>query len=202
MSRPLVVRRTKKFSCFSLASLKEAAIFILSSTPNLVEKSRLTKAYSEIYSSELEIYDRNGDENGHDTIVCDEYSHSLDPPDSPARYPAVTMDQMNIIQGKKYLIKVKLPGTELPVEKEIKMSSSVVTIHGICNAESFAIDLFWDIIARFTTKKEGSYTLPLQFYRDMLYIVDQEANHFFAWKTRLDELNVPFGSLPLYDGLW
>ena len=84
------------------------------------------------------------------------------------------------------------------LDKRIKFSCSVeYSIHGIANAESYAIDLFWDIIARYT-----HYKLLLSFYQDMLYIVDQEADHFLAWYYRLLELGMPFGSLPCHAGLW
>lgn len=39
------------------------------------------------------------------------------------------------------------------------------TIHGIAHAESYAIDLFWDCIARYT-----GYNMPREFYDQLVFI--------------------------------
>lgn len=97
-------------------------------------------------------------------------------------------------------------------------SSLEYTIHGIANAESYAIDLFWDLIARFyrfhiqVHHKSLAFVnhetiearlLPEPFFDDMVHIATQEADHFLAWKQRLfDGYQIPFGSLPCQEGLW
>ena len=46
-----------------------------------------------------------------------------------------------------------------------KKTNVLNTIHGIAHAESYAIELFWDVIARFT-----HYQLPEHFYNEMVCI--------------------------------
>jgi uncharacterized ferritin-like protein (DUF455 family) len=46
------------------------------------------------------------------------------------------------------------------------------------------------------------YELPKEFYDDMMFILSQEAAHFQAWEERLNELNLHYGCLPVYEGLW
>jgi len=81
--------------------------------------------------------------------------------------------------------------------KPIGRTGIETTIHGIAHAESVAIDLFWDVIARFT-----HYNLPRSFYDEMVHIAGQESQHFMAWFNRLEASNYPFGSLAVHDGLW
>lgn len=81
--------------------------------------------------------------------------------------------------------------------KPIGRNGIETTIHGIAHAESVAIDLFWDVIARFT-----HYNLPRQFYDEMVHIAGQEGQHFLAWFNRLQDTNYPYGSLAVHDGLW
>ena len=47
------------------------------------------------------------------------------------------------------------------------------------------------------------WKLPLQFFINMLDIVEQEANHFLSWKTHLEtHYYLKFGTLPVSEGLW
>mmetsp|Transcript_12208 Transcript_12208/g.18297 ORF Transcript_12208/g.18297 Transcript_12208/m.18297 type:complete len:350 (+) Transcript_12208:20-1069(+) len=100
-------------------------------------------------------------------------------------------------------------------------SSLLYTIHGIANAESYAIDLFWDLIARFfsydincspilmklnhpksLSNKPPQY-LPEEFFDDMVFIATQEAEHFLLWQDRLQQgYNCMFGVFPCNNGLW
>ena len=100
-------------------------------------------------------------------------------------------------------------------------SSLVYTLHGIANAESYAIDLFWDLIARFydyevsnccrvlsqlkvpiSTASERE-VIPASFFDDMVFIATQEADHFLSWKQRLlAGYGCVYGSLPSNGGLW
>lgn len=85
-----------------------------------------------------------------------------------------------------------------PLKSMMKKNTSTYTIHGIANAELFAIDLFWDLIARWLSAIE----MPRQFYDDLMYIVEQEAQHYFSWASRLENLGFQFGCFPCPDGLW
>lgn len=81
-----------------------------------------------------------------------------------------------------------------------KVSATVSMLHGICHAESYAIDLFVDLLARFG--REHSDTLPRDFFDDFVEVCFQEACHFASWRDRLGALACDYGSLPVHDGLW
>lgn len=91
-----------------------------------------------------------------------------------------------------------------------KKNTIECTVHAIANAESYAVDLFWDLIARYTNTSVPSadgltatrVTLPRAFYDNMTYIANQEAEHFLSWYHRLEEMGYPFGTFPLSKGLW
>src|SRR5204862_5620685 len=60
-----------------------------------------------------------------------------------------------------------------------------------------AIDLAWDIIARF--QDDG---LPQAFYDDWVGVAAEEAKHFALLVDRLGMLGTAYGELPAHDGLW
>ncbi len=89
--------------------------------------------------------------------------------------------------------------TSIPTSKPKSMSRNAIeiSVHGIAHAESYAIDLFWDCIARFV-----HYDMPREFYDDLVHIAGQEASHFMSWFERLERFGCPYGSLATHDGLW
>lgn len=70
-------------------------------------------------------------------------------------------------------------------------------LHAIAHIELNAIDLAWDIIARFTAPD-----LPRAFYDDWVLVAEDEARHFEMLVQRLRELGSDYGDLPAHDGLW
>jgi len=70
-------------------------------------------------------------------------------------------------------------------------------LHALAHVELNAIDLAWDIIARFTG--EG---LPRGFYDDWTAIAAEEAKHHALVARRLAALGAAYGDLPAHDGLW
>jgi len=70
-------------------------------------------------------------------------------------------------------------------------------LHALAHIELNAIDLAWDIIARFTG--EG---LPRDFYDDWVSVAAEEAKHHALVAARLAELGAAYGDLPAHDGLW
>ncbi len=70
-------------------------------------------------------------------------------------------------------------------------------LHALAHIELNAIDLAWDIIARFTGED-----LPRAFYDDWLKVADEEAKHHALLASRLAELGGAYGDLPAHDGLW
>jgi len=63
--------------------------------------------------------------------------------------------------------------------------------------ESVAIDLAWDIIARFS-----HMNLPIEFYNDFVKVAEDEARHYTALSNRLTELGSYYGAVPVHEGLW
>ncbi len=69
--------------------------------------------------------------------------------------------------------------------------------HALAHIELNAVDLAWDLIARFTD--EG---WPRAFYDDWVAIAHDEARHFDLLSQRLAALGGAYGDLPAHDGLW
>eukprot|EP00035_Acanthoeca_spectabilis_P030091 m.7887 g.7887 ORF g.7887 m.7887 type:complete len:340 (-) comp4000_c0_seq1:64-1083(-) len=82
-----------------------------------------------------------------------------------------------------------------------KGSSLKTTLHGIAHAEGYAVDLMWDLLARFTS------TLPAadatEFALDWARIAHEEAVHFERWSALLRSVcGVAYGDLPTHSSLW
>lgn len=70
----------------------------------------------------------------------------------------------------------------------------------LCHIENWAVDLSWDIIARFG--QEPSYHLPRAFFDDFVRVAEDECRHFLLLEKRLEEMGSFYGALPAHDGLW
>lgn len=88
------------------------------------------------------------------------------------------------------------PG-DMPKRSKGGAKGRVALVHAIQHIELNAIDLAWDIIARF-----ASPGLPKGFYDDWVKVADDEARHFEMLGVRLNELGARYGDLPAHDGLW
>ncbi len=73
----------------------------------------------------------------------------------------------------------------------------VALLHALAHIELNAIDLAWDLIARF-----GQAGLPTAFFDDWVRVGDEEALHFSLLAARLREIGAEYGDLPAHDGLW
>jgi uncharacterized ferritin-like protein (DUF455 family) len=73
----------------------------------------------------------------------------------------------------------------------------IALLHALAHIELNAIDLAWDIIARFGTAKT-----PRAFFDDWIKVGQEEAIHFSLLQARLVELGAQYGDLPAHDGLW
>lgn len=73
----------------------------------------------------------------------------------------------------------------------------IALLHAIAHIELNAIDLAWDIVARFAA--DG---VPSGFHDDWIRVADEEATHFLLLADRLAELGAAYGDLPAHDGLW
>ena len=70
-------------------------------------------------------------------------------------------------------------------------------LHALAHIELNAIDLAWDVIARFA--RNG---LPREFFYDWVGVAAEEAQHFSLLSARLADFGASYGDLPAHDGLW
>jgi uncharacterized ferritin-like protein (DUF455 family) len=70
-------------------------------------------------------------------------------------------------------------------------------LHALAHIEFNAIDLAWDIIARFT-----GHDLPRDFYDDWVKVAADETEHFRLLVGLLRDLGSDYGAFPAHAGLW
>jgi len=73
----------------------------------------------------------------------------------------------------------------------------VALLHALAHIELNAIDLAWDLVARFAGAGP-----PHGFFDDWVKVAAEEARHFEQLAGRLAELGAGYGDLPAHDGLW
>lgn len=77
------------------------------------------------------------------------------------------------------------------------LAHRIALLHAVAHIELNAIDLAWDLIARFAAPD-----LPRDFFDDWISVAEQEANHHALVSARLRALGTAYGDLPAHDGLW
>ncbi len=77
------------------------------------------------------------------------------------------------------------------------LANRIALLHAVAHIELNAIDLAWDLIARF-----ASPNLPRAFFDDWVTVAEQEATHHALGAARLEALGAAYGDLPAHDGLW
>ncbi|MGH6891617.1 MAG: ferritin-like domain-containing protein [Dongiaceae bacterium] len=91
-----------------------------------------------------------------------------------------------------------LPPRDLPKRKASgNLEKRIALLHALAHIEFNAIDLAWDVIARF-----ASAETPREFFDDWVKVGEEEAIHFALLEARLVELGASYGDLPAHDGLW
>ncbi|KAL9240853.1 hypothetical protein vseg_015027 [Gypsophila vaccaria] len=95
-------------------------------------------------------------------------------------------------------VKLVSPGLMPKLGRAGSLQSRQAIVHSLVHIESWAIDLSWDIIARFG-KKEA---MPREFFTDFVKVAQDEGRHFTLLAARLNELGSSYGALPGHDGLW
>lgn len=73
----------------------------------------------------------------------------------------------------------------------------IALLHAVAQIELNAIDLAWDMVARF-----AGNAMPRAFADDWAGIAADEAEHFALLDARLEALGARYGDLPAHDGLW
>jgi len=87
----------------------------------------------------------------------------------------------------------KMPRRKINANRE----GRVALLHAIAHIELNAIDLAFDMVARF-----AGAGMPEAFFDDWVTVGDDEARHYQLLDRRLGELGARYGDLPAHDGLW
>ncbi|KAH7914842.1 hypothetical protein BJ138DRAFT_1110218 [Hygrophoropsis aurantiaca] len=121
--------------------------------------------------------------NGQLTVIGNEPPHHPpEPPTVPARDDAYTQ---NTVDPRKLT----------------KRKNAAVMLHALANIEQWAIDLAWDIMARFGPSHPS---LPPAFFYDFTKMALDESKHFSLLVSRLSHISptTPYGTLPVHTSLW
>ncbi len=73
----------------------------------------------------------------------------------------------------------------------------IALLHAVAHIELNAVDLHWDIIARFADVK-----MPMGFYDDWVKAADEESKHFNLMCDCLEAMGSHYGALPAHAGMW
>jgi uncharacterized ferritin-like protein (DUF455 family) len=91
-----------------------------------------------------------------------------------------------------------LPPRDMPKRRNFgSQAGRIALLHALAHIELNAIDLAWDILARFSDP-----ALPRGFCDDWVAVAAEEAEHFALLARRLQALGAAYGDLPAHDGLW
>ncbi|KAI3748547.1 hypothetical protein L6452_11688 [Arctium lappa] len=151
-------------------TLVEAALRVLN-TADPVEKARLGDQIANNWLQGLIVNPYNPSQP--DIVV----------PDRPARLANV---------------KLVSPSLMPKLGKAGSLQSRQAIVHSLVHTESWAIDLSWDIIARFGKQE----SMPREFFNDFVRVAQDEGRHFTLLAARLEELGSFYGALLAHDGLW
>lgn len=86
---------------------------------------------------------------------------------------------------------------EVPKRKPGTPEGRIALLHAVAHIELNAVDLHWDIIARF-----GHIELPVGFYDDWVKAADEESKHFNLMYDCLQAKGSFYGALPAHAGMW
>ncbi len=90
-----------------------------------------------------------------------------------------------------------LPPRDVPRRRPGSPTGRVALLHAVAHIELNAVDLHWDIIARFT-----DHPMPLGFYDDWVQAADDEAKHFNLLSDCLEALGSHYGAMPAHAFMW
>ncbi|MBV2361220.1 ferritin-like domain-containing protein [Thalassococcus sp. CAU 1522] len=86
---------------------------------------------------------------------------------------------------------------EVPKRKPGSPQGRIALLHAVAHIELNAVDLHWDIIARF-----ADVPMPPGFYDDWVKAADEESKHFNLMCDCLEEMGSQYGALPAHAGMW
>ena len=85
----------------------------------------------------------------------------------------------------------------MPRRRPGSAAGRIALLHAVAHIELNAVDLHWDIVARFCDVK-----MPLGFYDDWVKSADEESKHFNLVCDVLEELGSHYGALPAHAFMW
>ncbi|MFN7224531.1 MAG: ferritin-like domain-containing protein [Paracoccaceae bacterium] len=103
------------------------------------------------------------------------------PPDAPSR-----PDRPELLDPR-----------DVPRRRPGSPTGRIALLHAVAHIELNAVDLHWDIIARFT-----DHPMPIGFYDDWMKAADEEAKHFNLIGDCLQTLGSHYGAMPAHAGMW
>lgn len=103
------------------------------------------------------------------------------PPDAPTR-----PDRPELLDPRD--VPKRKPGSE---------KGRLALLHAVAHIELNAVDLHWDIIARF-----AEVDMPPGFYDDWVKAADEESKHFNLMCDCLEARGSHYGALPAHAGMW
>lgn len=90
-----------------------------------------------------------------------------------------------------------LPPREVPRRRASSATGRTALLHAVAHIELNAVDLHWDIIARFT-----QHPMPLGFYDDWVKAADEESKHFNLLCDCLEAMGSFYGAMPAHAFMW
>ncbi|EDM32221.1 hypothetical protein RTM1035_12233 [Roseovarius sp. TM1035] len=86
---------------------------------------------------------------------------------------------------------------DVPRRRPGSVQGRIALLHAVAHIELNAVDLHWDIIARF-----ADIPMPLGFYDDWVKSADEESKHFNMICDCLEAMGSHYGALPAHAGMW
>lgn len=148
-------------------SLSDCAVEVLK-TADAHEKTALSRHYAKAWFSARE---------AGETLAIGQAT----PPDRPARPEKPEL----------------LPPRDVPRRRPGTPEGQIALLHAVAHIELNAVDLHWDIIARFT-----HIPMPLGFYDDWVKAADEESKHFNLLYDCLKSKGSHYGALPAHAFMW
>ncbi|MGQ7064795.1 MAG: ferritin-like domain-containing protein [Caulobacterales bacterium] len=95
-----------------------------------------------------------------------------------------------------------VPPGAVPRRRLNSEAGRAALLHALAHIEFNAIDLAFDMVARFSGSPELDGEARHAFINDWIGVGDDEARHFLMVEDRLAELGSAYGNLDAHDGLW
>ncbi|MFZ5962983.1 ferritin-like domain-containing protein [Thalassococcus sp. BH17M4-6] len=86
---------------------------------------------------------------------------------------------------------------DVPKRKPGSPQGRIALLHAVAHIELNAVDLHWDIIARF-----AATAMPPGYYDDWVRAADEESKHFNLMCDCLEAEGSHYGALPAHAGMW